>query len=495
MLEHLIAATLSVLRLQPILGIILGVPLGIIVGAIPGLTATMAVGLLIPFTFGMAPVVGFSMLMGVYVGGISGGFISATLLRMPGTPASIATCFDAYPMASKGKPAFALGLGAFSSFIGGMISAILLTIIAPYLGHFALAFGPFEYFSLVVLAMTSISSLSLGSTLKGLASGALGFLLSFVGTDPLSGTVRFNFGWDQLSAGFSLLPVLIGLFAVSQILKDIEKVKQRYHITIPKSFRDFFPDMMLLKRSWLNFFRSSMIGTWIGMLPGIGAATAGIISYSQAQNASEQADQFGQGHPDGIIAAETANNATTGGALIPLLTLGIPGNAVTAVLIGGLMIHNLQPGPLLFRNSPVIAYGIFVALILANIAMIFWLSLGIKLFIRILTVPKHLLLPILLVFCAVGSFALNNRIFDIWVLIFFGILGYIMEKADFPIVPIILGIILGPLADKQLRLGLSISNNSLWPLFTQPISLVCLILAIISLLWPYFRAESMRGEG
>ena len=472
--------------------ILCGTFFGIVFGAIPGLTATMGVALLIPFTFKMVPIEGIALLIGVFIGGISGGLVSATLLRMPGTPSSVATTFDAYPMAKKGKPGEALGIGIFSSFFGGIVTAFGLALIAPPIAEIALKFGYFEYFSLGVFALTIVVTLSKGGIIKGLLAGCLGLLFSLFGAAPIDMTSRFTFGISAMKGGFSLLPVLIGLFAVSQIMTDIGKSSE---VLIPKvDIKNIIPPLSLFKQDWKNLIRSTLIGFFIGILPGIGGATANIVSYGQSKHNSKYPGKYGTGYAPGIIASEAANNATTGGAIIPLITMGIPGDAVTAILLGGLMIHGLHPGPLLFKYNPDVVYSIFISVFVANIFMLLLMLIAIRFFISILKVPKRYLLPIISVLCIIGSFALNNRMFDVWTLFLFGVIGFMMEKFQFPLTPVILGIVLGPIIEINLREGLMATSGSFLPIITRPISLIFLILAIISVVLPSLAEKRRRAN-
>ncbi len=490
-IDFVMQAFSAILQWDVILVMAGGVTLGIVMGAIPGLTATMAITLLIPFTFGMEPLRGLALLISVYTGGMSGGLISAILLRMPGTPSSIATVFDGHPMAQQGRAGYALGLGITASFVGTIVSAILLSFLSPLLAKFALSFGSFEYFALAFLALSLIASLSEGSLVKGLISGVIGLIIATVGSDPVEGVARFTMGFPSLRGGFSLLPVLVGVFAISQVFREAENPVKKY--LLPKTdYGRFLPTLREIMASWSNYLRSSLIGVFIGALPGAGGDIAGLLAYDQAKRASKHPEQFGKGAPDGVIAAESANNGVIGGALIPLLTLGIPGNAATAIMLGGLTIHNLHPGPFLFREHPALVYGVFVALFVAAILMFLIEAIGIRAFVAALKAPKYILLPVILVFCLIGSFALNNRIFDMWVLIAFGALGYLLEKGGFPLGPLVLGVILGPIAENHLRVGLMTSGGSLLPLVTRPISCGCLVLAVFSFLSPILKARKQN---
>ncbi|SDK99173.1 tripartite tricarboxylate transporter permease [Natronincola ferrireducens] len=481
MLDLIIIGFVEMLTLANLLLIIFGVIVGILFGAIPGLSATMAIALMLPVTYGMAPISGFALLIGLYIGGISGGLISAILLRIPGTPSSIATTFDGSPMALRGEAGKALGIGIVYSFIGGMISIIILTFISPPIANIALKFGPYEYFAVGIFSLTMIASLVSGNVFKGLASGILGLIFAMVGAAPIDSAKRFTFGINALDAGFNILPVLIGLYAVSEIIKVAECGVNEDNFEISNyKLRGFgFSVKEFVGQTW-NMFRSAFIGLGVGILPGIGGGTSNILAYTVAKDQSKYPEKFGTGIMDGIVASETANNASVGGALIPLLTLGIPGDTVTALLLGGLMVHGLNPGPLLFKNNAELVYGIFAALFIANIAMLILEFLGLRAFVKLLSIPKNILLPIIMVLCTVGAYGLNNRVFDIFTILLFGVIGYLLEKNGFPLPPIILGFILGPIIEVNLIRGLMVSQGSFVPFITRPISAVFLLIAAVS---------------
>ena len=484
MLEMFYIGFSQILALKPLILIFLGVGVGIIFGAIPGLTATMAVALFLPLTFGMHPVDGMALLVGLYIGGVSGGLISAILINIPGTPSSIATTFDGYPMAEKGEAGKALGAGIFYSFLGGWFSFLVLFFIAPPLADIALKFGPPEYFSIAIFSLTLIASLSTGSTIKGLMSGIVGLLLSCVGTAPIDAFPRFTFGFHELDGGFNLLPALVGLFAITEILKTAESdIEIKLENIANYRIKGFGFSGKEFVEQLGNFIRSSLIGTGIGILPGIGGGTSNILSYIAAKKMSKHPEKFGTGILDGVVASETANNASIGGALVPLLAMGIPGDTVTAMLLGGLMIHGLSPGPLLFTTSGNIVYGIFAALIVANFVMVLMEYFGIRFFVRLLKIPKHIMLPIIIVFCVVGAYGLNNRVFDAWSVMFFGVIGYAFEKWGFPLAPVILGFILGPIAETNLRRGLMMTQGNFLPFLTKPVSGAFLVIALASVVY------------
>ncbi|MDO5116231.1 MAG: tripartite tricarboxylate transporter permease [Synergistaceae bacterium] len=480
---QLINGTLNILQPFPLALLVLGTFVGIVFGSIPGMTAAMGIVLFLPLTFKIDPVSSISLLLGIYTGGISGGLISAALLRMPGTPSSVATCFDAYPMANKGEPGKALGIGIIASFLSGLITCTLMVVLSPIIAKIALKFGNFEYFTIGLLALSIVVLLSKKSMVKGLLSAALGLLCATTGGAPLDMIPRFTFGLDDLLAGFNQLPFLIGLFAISQIMSEMgasnDVLVPRVPVTgVVVKIKDFF------KGDFRTFVESSLIGFFIGILPGIGGATANIVAYGNAKAHSKHPELFGTGYKSGIIASESANNATIAGALIPMLTMGIPGDAVTAVLIGALMIQGLQPGPLLFAAHGEFVYSAFAACFIGNIVMFVMMLFAIKVFIKALSIPKIYLLPLIMVMCIVGAYALNNRIFDMWVLLGFGIVGYLLEKQDYPLTPMVLGFVLGPLIETNIREGIMSSSGSWMPLINRPIPCVCLILTLISISWP-----------
>jgi len=464
---------------------------GVIIGAIPGLTAMMAVALLVPITFGMEMVPAISMLIGVYVGAISGGFISAALLNIPGTPSSVATTFDAYPMVRKGEHEKALGIALFASFFGSMASGAVLIFIAPNLARFALKFGPFEYLSLVLFTSCCVTSFAKGSLVKAFFAVFFGMTLGMMGTSPILQVDRFTFGIDELAGGFAVLPVLIGIFALPQIIKDIQtpfkdtRDSKLYEIRIGRIIRS----ISYFKASAVNMIRTAAIGIGIGILPGVGPGLSNIVSYSQAKSASKVPETFGKGAPDGVIAAEGANNASMGGALIPLLTLGIPGDGVTLLMLGAFMLHGIQPGPLMFKNNPDVMYAIFISFLSASVIVCLLQMLFMKFYVRVLSVKKQYLIPVLLVLCIVGCYSANSRMFDVWTFFGFGILGYLFEMLAIPILPMILGYILGPMAEWHLRSGLDLSGGRLWPLFTRPIPAFFIAATIFTLLLPLIRKQ------
>lgn len=460
----------------------LGTSLGIVIGAIPGLTGAMLIALTLPLTFSMDSGSALVLLISMYVGSVSGGMITATLLRMPGTPASIMTTLDGYPMAKQGKPGRALGLGVVASFVGGMISWGFLVALAKPMAIWSTTFGPFEFFALVMMAMVLIASVGGKSLAKGLLSGFLGILATMPGTSPATGQIRWTSGIHAMDDGFKLLPVLIGLFAVNQIIRDIIHLEEPIErIELKRS------GILISFKEWakhiVNLLRSSVIGTWIGILPGVGANVGSVVAYSTARSSSKTPDQFGNGSEEGIVASESANNATIGGALIPLVAMGIPGSVIDAILLGALVIHGLQPGPLLFDQNPEAVYVIMGTMFLANIFMLVFMLLSLGWLSKLASIPRACLLPVILTFCVVGSFALGNRMFDVWVMLGFGVMGFGLEKLKIPLAPFVIGFVLAPIAEEHLSAGLMQTGGSYWPLITRPISLTFTIVALLLLCW------------
>lgn len=477
----IISGFLSVLNAYCIALIFAGVVIGIIFGALPGLTATMAIALCLPLTYKMGTIQALCMLMGLYIGGISGGLISAILLKIPGTPSSIATTFDGAPMAERGEAGRALSVGVFYSFLGTVISILALIGIAPLLARFTLKFGPYEYFAVGLFSLTMVGSLVSGSVAKGLGGCVLGLCLAMIGAAPSSGTLRYTFGLHELDNGFSMLPVMIGLFAVSEILSAAEEgirpgkdEARTYKLRgIGVSLQEF------AEQAW-NMVRSALIGIGIGILPGIGGGTSNLIAYIVARNQSKHPEKFGTGCIDGIIASETSNNASVGGALIPLLTLGIPGDTGTAMLLGAFMMHGVSVGPMLFKTDGVLIYGVFAATIIATVFMLL-VELGcMRAFVKILAVPRHILLPVIMALCCVGAYGNNNRMFDVVTVFIFGLLGYVLKKLGFSSTPIILGFILENTVEMYLLRGMQYSQGSWLPFFTSPIALVFYLITMIS---------------
>ena len=473
--------------------ILIGVFSGIVVGAIPGLTGSMLIALTLPITFHMTPLHATSLLVAMYVGSITGGLITATLLRMPGSPAAVMTTLDGFPLAKSGRPGRALGIGIAASFWGSVFAWFALAFLTKPLSEFAVLLGPFDYFALVMMAMVLIASVAGGDMIKGLIAGCLGMLVTFPGVDPSGGELRLMFGINDLIGGFKLLPVLIGIFAVSQIFADVLNVRAKPE-TVDFTNKGLFMSLSDLKRFSPNILRSSFIGTVIGILPGVGASVASAMAYLVARLRSKSPEKFGQGSEEGIVASEAANNASVGGALIPLLALGIPGSVVDAILIGALTIHSIQPGPLMFTNNPDIVWNVIAVDLVATFVM-FALMLGlVRFYIRVTAIPKAYLLPIITVFCVVGVYSLNNTMFDVWTMLAFGVVGFLMERAGFSLGPFVIGYVLAKVAEAKLRQGLMFTDGDIWPLFTSPLSAGLLLISLALLVWSLI-SESRRKKG
>ena len=473
--------------------VFLGTGIGIVFGAIPGLTATVAIAMMLPVTFNMTPTTGISTLVALYIGGISGGLISAILLNMPGTPSSIATCFDGRPLALKGQAGKAIGVGVVFSFLGTMFGIAAMVFISPWLASLTIKFGPWEYFAVTLFSLTLIASLSGKNIVKGVLTAVLGMMFATVGRGPVDGVERFTFGNVDLSSGFTMLSVLVGLYAISEIMKtagvmqnDEDLTAAEYHI---KGFGFTLPEFI---SQIGNAVRSALIGLGIGILPGIGGGTSNLLAYSVAKNQSKYPEKFGTGIIDGVVASETANNATIGGAMIPLLTLGIPGDTVTAMLLGGFVLHGIQPGPLLFESHGDVVYGVFVAMILSSVFMLLWAFGAMRLFIKVLKVPKNYLYPIIIVLCTLGAYAVNNRIFDALAMVAFGVVGFVLERLKYPLPPFILGFVLSNTFELNLRRGLQVDHGNFLGLFSHPIATVFFVIAILSLLFSIKRLYSMK---
>lgn len=480
----------SVLTWQPLLFMLLGVVAGIVVGAIPGLTATMTIAILLPFTFVTEPLSGVCLLLGIYSGAVYAGSIPAILLRIPGTPSSAATLLDGHPMTLQGKGGLALTISLVASAIGGIIGGILLLALAPTFAGYALKFGPAEFFMLAVFALALIASMSEGAMVKGLISGLAGLLIATVGTDPINGITRLTFGVDALQPGIGFIPVLIGLFGVAEALVRFEQ-----HIHHRKA-NNISPGSFRLKWSGLRKLMpgitySSFIGFGVGVLPGTGGDIGSFIGHNEVKRLSRNTENYGKGDPRGLAAAESANNASVPGTLAPTLILGIPGNSAAAVLIGALTVHGLQPGPGLFTGSPDLVYGIFIALLIIPVMMLGVGLAGIRSWGQITRIPTEYLWPAILALSVVGSYALQSNPVDVLVTIAAGVLGYFMLKGGFPPAPLVIGLIVGPLAETGFRRATIISSGSFsWIL--QPIPLIMLTLTLLTLGWSLSRSWSMR---
>lgn len=463
--------------------LLLGVVLGIIVGALPGLTASVGIILLLPFVFNLDASTAMVMLCGAFCGGIYGGSISAILIATPGTPSAAATVLDGYPLAQKGEAGKAIGVATIASAIGGIISTFCLMFFAPKLARVALQFGPEEYFALTVFGLTIIASVAEKSLVKGLISGFFGLLIATVGIDPVEGYARYSFDIPNLMGGFALLPVLIGIFAISQIFIQLELVGKEEFKKYNQKIGKVMPSLKEIKKLFPIIISSSFLGTFIGIIPGTGGTIAAFLAYNEARRWSKDPDSFGKGNLAGIAAPEAANNGTTGGAMVPLLTLGIPGDVVTAVMLGCFLLVGLKPGPLLFKESPDVVAAIFAGLLVANVLILILGFVSVRVFPKVLMVPPALLFPIIFALCFLGAFSLNNSTYDMSIALVFGIVGYIMQKNGYPSTPLVIGIILGPIAEDALARALIVSHGDWSTLFKSYISIFFYVISTASIIY------------
>lgn len=462
-----------------------GVLAGILVSSLPGLSAVMAVALLLPLTFGMGPVSALLLLSGIYVGAMFGGAIPAILLSTPGTPAAVSTTFDGYPMAKNGKAGKAISVACIASVTAGLFGVAVLTLIAPPLAAFALKFSAPEYFAVAVFGLAVISSLAEGSVIKAFASGMVGLLLAVVGMDPITSFSRFTFGTTELLGGISFLAVMVGTAALAEVLYQIDTETRQEHTKFA------IDSMHVTKQELKQMVKPTVIGcilgVVIGIMPAAGANIASFVSWAQAKLWSKHPEEFGKGSVEGLAASEAGNNSVVGGDLVPMLTLGIPGDPVTAVMMGALILQGLRPGPMLFSEHPEIVYGLFLGLIISNIWVLPIGLFGARFFAKMSSVRKEILWPTILALCVLGSYAAESNMAAVYTLGFFGLIGYAMKKAKIPTAPLILGILLGPMAEENLRRALMSSNMDPTIFFTRPISLCLLLIAALTLIWPWLQ--------
>jgi putative tricarboxylic transport membrane protein len=496
--EHLFAGILAILHLKYLVPLLLGTVAGVIGGALPGITITMTIIMVLPFTFGLDPLQGLAAMTGVYVGGSAGGSITASLIGIPGTPSAIATTFDGFPMTRKGEPGRAIWVGVWAAFLGGLLGGVFLVAATGPLASVALKFGPWEYFSLFVFALSMVAGLVGTSITKGLLSGAIGLVITVIGTDPIGGVARLTLGTDFLRGGFPFLPVLIGIFAFAQLMSDIEKMRRdgssgstgpmpKLWVSQLKVLRE------ILSRPFLLLW-STIIGILIGVLPAIGGSAANVMAYDQAKKFSRRPEKFGTGIPEGIIASESSNNANVAGSLVTIMAFGIPGDAVTAVMLGAMTIHGIQPGPLFILQHPAIAYGIYAAYLVALPLMVLVIAAGARAWMRIITVPKSIMIPVVLVLCVIGAYALNNIMNDVYVLLIFGLVGYALVKLSVPLAPLILGLILGDQIEVNMIRAITEDPNP-WLFLTRPISGGLLIASAASMALAFWQHRRARRRG
>ncbi len=473
---------------RALLLILAGTLLGIVFGALPGLSSTMALALFTPLTFAMSPAEAIVFLIALYISSVYAGAVAAILVNIPGTPSSIATSFDGYPLSQRGEAGRAIGVATVASVIGGAIGLVVLMVGSPLLAQMARRIGSWEYAILALLALTLISYVSPGTMLRGLIAGTLGLLIATIGSDLILGYPRFTFGTSELVGGLDVVVLMIGLFGFAEVFSELENtarpsVKQRVH-GVARSVRETFTHTKTI-------VRSSLIGVGIGVLPGAGGSIASIAAYGVSLRTSRKPQEYGKGSTEGLSAAESSNNASVGGALVPMMTLGIPGDPMTAVLIGALMIHGLAPGPQLYANNPAFVSAIFLGYLVALVFMLIVGLLAARPYARLVSFPRPYVMGVIALLCVVGSYSIQNSIFDVWVAVAAGFAGYLLKKVHIYPAPIVLGVVLGPLLEHNLRRALFLGDGSIMPFFTRPISLL-LILTIILLLFSSQIGQRLR---
>lgn len=486
LLQNLAGGAAQLLSVQVWLFMVLGVFVGIVFGAIPGLTATTAIAMFTPITFALEPFPAFAFLLGIYCGGYYAGSIPAVLLKTPGAPGNAATCVDGYPMREKGEAGKALTLSVTSSMIGGVFSALCLMFFAPMIGEIGCLFGAAEYFAVAMLGMTCLASISGKDLSKGIVSGLLGMCIAMIGQDSITGMLRFTFGSPYMIAGVALIPGLIGIFAVPEVLNKAEEIgREKKGTIVDYSFYPPKPSDYLYCK-WM-IIKSCAIGTLVGAIPGTGPSIASWMAYNEAKRCSKHPEEYGHGSPEGLIACESSNNAVTGGAMIPLTTLGIPGDSVTAILMGALMIHGMTPGVTFVSNHGDMLYFFFIVLLISNLIMWAFGLLGSKFFPYILAVPTKILMPFVAVFCVCGVYASTNTYFSLIIMTVLGTLGFFMTKAGFGLAPMALGFVLGNIIETNLQRALISGGLTPLALFNSPLSIGLWIVAIVLTAWMFVR--------
>ncbi len=469
------------IALQPtnLLFCFVGVLVGTLIGVLPGIGAAATVSLLLPATLGISPAASIIMLSGIYYGAMYGGSTTSILVNIPGEAASAVTCLDGYQMARQGRAGPALGISAFGSFIAGTLSILGLTFLSPLLADVAMKFGPPEYVSLMFLGLAILAYLAHGSMLKALCMAVGGLIIGTVGVDLISGIPRFTFGLEEFYDGVDLVSVMMGLFGISEVLINIEEgVEREIYETKVKGL---FPTLQDWKDSIKPIGRGTFLGFFLGILPGGGAVISSFVSYAVEKRLSKHPEKFGKGAIEGVAGPESANNAASGGAFVPLLTLGIPSNVVMALLLGALIIHGVKPGPLLIQENPDVFWGTIYSMYIGNVMLLVLNLPLIGMWVKVLKVPYLLLFPLILIFCVIGSYGAANKLMDVNIMIFFGLVGYLMRKTGYEAAPLVLALILGPIFEKSFRQALMISSGSFWPFLTRPISCTLLVISFLLL--------------
>jgi putative tricarboxylic transport membrane protein len=473
---------------QNLLFCLIGCFLGTLIGVLPGVGPITGIALLIPITFGLDPTTALITMAGVYYGAMYGGSTTSILLNVPGEGSSVITCLDGYAMARAGRAAKALGIAAIGSFIAGTFAIVMLNLVAEPLANFAVTFGAPEYFGLTVMGLALLTSLTGKSLKKGLISVVIGLFVALIGVDTFTNVNRFTFGSIYMIDGISLVGFVVGLYAVSEVLENVEEPAKRVFVQAKMRFMDMFPTREEWRRTWPVIGRSTILGFFVGMLPGAGATMSSFLAYSVERRLAKNPEEWGNGAIEGVAAPETANNASTGGGMITMLTLGIPGGGSTAVMLGALMLHGLRPGPLLFQNQPEFVWGFIASMYSGNVILLLLNMPLISIWVSLLRIPYNILMPGIISLSAIGVLATDNSITDVWVMVAFGVLGYFMKKLGFPQAPMALGFIIGPLVEKSLRQALTMSRGGLDIFVTRPVAATLLAVALLSLLTPFFRS-------
>lgn len=481
--SYLAAGFVTALQPVNLLLICLGMVIGVIAGALPGITMLMAIVLVLPFTYAMDMVPGILLLFAIYSGGIFGGSITAILFNIPGDPMNVPTAFDGHPLARQGRAAEALGTAIACSALGGLLSVLAMTFAAPPLARVALKFSSVEYFAIVVLGLATVTVIGTASPLNSIISLLVGLFLATVGTDPVTGVFRFDFGSPLLRSGIDFVIVMIGLFAIGEVLERLEVVGGSMQQVYAGRARVRFPLGEFWRMRW-TILRSTGIGTLIGTVPGAGATVSAFIGYGVEKQLSRHPERFGTGVLEGVAAPESANNASTGGAMIPLLALGIPGSGATAVILAAFLLKGIQPGPLLFQKQLEAVYTIFAGAILVNVLILVAGLLAVRFFVKALQIPDAVLGAFIVAFCFIGAYALRNDMADVWIMAIFGVLGYYMRRLNYPVPPLVLGLILGPLAEDFFMTSMFSHQNDVSVFFTRPLSGALLVASALLLLWP-----------
>ena len=477
---------------------LLGALGGVLLGAIPGMTATMGVALLIPFSFGMDLIPSIGLLLGIYCGGMYGGSISAILIHAPGTPSAAATLLDGYPMCQKGQAGKALSIAMFASFCGGVLGALIMTFLSPLVAKVAMKFTSAEMLMLAFFGLSVIVSISGKSIAKGLIAAFFGLLLATVGKDPTNGVNRFILtkSLKPLMSGFAFIPTLIGLFAIAEVIAGVERIingEEKQEVSHEK-ITNVLPDLATIRQIWPNIISGGVIGTFIGAIPGAGGDIAVFVSYGFNKSFSKHPELWGTGIPNGVAATESANNGCSGGAMIPLLSLGVPGDAVTAVLLGAFIMKGIQPGPMMYVNELPTVYRVFASMMLANLAMLLVGCAGVRFFAKIVSVEKKMLYPIILVISLLGAFAINKTIFDVGVCILFGVLGWLMNKYEFPLSPILLALILGPMCEQNFVRFVDVNNGNFWEILHRPIAVGFFLVSVGTILFSIHNQRKINAR-